>query len=294
MATALSLQERLRRKLPRVWKFARRWAATLTASERVTARPVFVLGAQRSGTRLPLHVLDQCPDIITYSEGSDPFFNGVLLRDMSTIVRSLRRLPFPIVVLKPICESHRGAELLDAFPGSRAVWIYRDFKDTVNSAVAKWQTGRRNLQRLATGDGSAASWRAGGLSEQKLQLARRLYDADMSLHAAEAVMWYLRTSLFFDVGLDRRADVLLVKYDDLVTEPAAGFARLFAFLGSPFHSEYLSGVYDSSMRSKPFPPIPLEITGLCEMLTERLDAHARQTRELQPSQIPATLDAKRA
>jgi hypothetical protein len=181
------------------------------------------------------------------------------------------------VVLKPICESHRGAELLGAFPGSQVVWIYRDFKDTVNSAVVKWQTGRRNLQRLATGNGASAGWRAGGLSEDKLRLARRLYDDNMSLHAAEAVMWYLRTSLFFDVGLDRRPDVLLVKYEDLVTSPASGFPRLFNFLGTPFNAEYLRGVYASSVGSKSFPAIPPEINDLCETLIKRLDAHGTQT-----------------
>ncbi len=247
--------------------------ATISAGERITPRPVFVLGAQRSGTRLPLLVLERSPEIITYSEGSAPFFHGVLLHDDQTVARELSRIPFPRVVLKPICESHRAVELLDTFPRSKAVWIYRNFRDTVNSAVAKWKTGRRNLKRVATRDVSGAAWRLGGLSEEKLQLAARLYSEDMSLHAAEAVMWYLRTSLFFDLALADRRDVLLVKYQDLVTAPETGFGRLFTFLESPFETAYLSRVYASSVRSRAFPPIPPEIESVCESLMERLDQY---------------------
>jgi hypothetical protein len=142
----------------------------------------------------------------------------------------------------------------------------------VNSAVAKWTTGRRNLRRVASRD-VAAAWRLGGLSEEKLALTARLYSDEMPLHAAEAVMWYLRTSLFFDLGLAERQDVLLVKYEDLVMAPETGFARLFRFLDCPFDTAYLSGVYASSVRGQAFPQISREIETLCEGLMERLDRH---------------------
>jgi sulfotransferase family protein len=268
----LPLLARAQRKLPRVRKFVGRWIRTIYAGDRVNPRAVFVLGAQRSGTRLPLHVLEQSSEIITYSEGSAPFFSGVLLRDDHAVLRALKRLPFPRVVLKPICESHRAPELLATFAGARVIWIYRHYRETVNSAVVKWKTGKRNLKRVATRD-RTAGWRLGGLTPEKLALASRLYSDDMSLHAAEAVMWYLRTALFFDLGLAGRSDVLLVKYEDLVTAPEAGFSSMFSFLECPFDQAFLRGVYASSVRSQSFPEIPQEIERLCADLMERLDSH---------------------
>jgi hypothetical protein len=272
VATPLPLLTRAQRKLPRVRKFVGRWLRTISSRDRVNPRAVFVLGAQRSGTRLPLHVLEQSPEIITYSEGSAPFFSGVLLRDDPTVLRELTRLPFPRVVLKPICESHRAPGLLATFAGARVIWIYRHYRETVNSAVVKWKTGQRNLKRVATRD-PTAGWRLGGLTQEKLELASRLYSDDMSLHAAEAVMWYLRTALFFDLGLAERSDVLLVKYEDLVTTPEAGFSRMFSFLECPFELAFLRGVYASSVRSQSFPEIPKEIERLCADLMERLDRY---------------------
>jgi hypothetical protein len=251
VATPQSLRARVERKLPRILKFCHQWGKRLGTKSPVMSRAVFVLGAQRSGTRLPLMVLDQSPDIITYSEGSDPFFTGVMLKRDDVIRRHLRRMPFPIVVLKPICESHRGVDLLGTFSGSSV----------------------KHLNSLARGDLKAAAWRAGGLTEEKLELVRQIYDDEMSLHAANAVMWYLRTSLFFDGGLAGRSDVLLVKYEDLVRNPNVEFTRLFEFLDCPFESGYLSRIYSSSISRQPFPAIPARISDLCEGLMSRLDEY---------------------
>lgn len=225
--------------------------------------------------------MDRCPDIITYNEGSAPFFDRVLLRDDQTVTRRLRRLPFPVVVLKPICESHRAVEFLSEFPGARIIWIYRGYRDTVNSAVAKWKTSRKHLKELATGD-AGAGWRFGGLNAAKLELVREVYDDGMSLHAADAMFWYLRTSLYFDLGLNSRDDVLLVKYEDLVTGPATQFPRIFSFLGCDFSLRYLEGVYSSSVASTSFPSIPERITRLCTELEVRLDAHYHEITALDP------------
>ena len=267
----------MRRKLPRAGKFGQQWLKTVGRMQLPATRAVFVLGAQRSGTRLPLQVLQRCPDIITYNEGSSPFFDGVLLRDDLAIARLLRRSPFPVIVLKPICESHRAHELLDTFSGSKVVWIFRDFRDTVHSAVAKWTGGRQSLKDLATGNLASASWRAGGLTKEKLDLVADLYSDDMSPHAAQAVMYYLRNSQFFDLGLAGRGDVFLVRYEDLAVAPETWFPPLFEFLGCQFQRRCLEGVYDSSVREKPFPRLPTTVERLCEQVHQDLtECYSRQ------------------
>src|SRR5919108_1037308 len=101
MAGSLSLRRRIDRKLPRVVKATGQWARVVTTGRRPSTRVVFVVGSQRSGTRLPLEVLDHSPDIATFSEGTSPFFDDVLLQPLDRIEVLLRRSPAPVVVLKP-------------------------------------------------------------------------------------------------------------------------------------------------------------------------------------------------
>jgi hypothetical protein len=242
----------------------------LAARKKPRPQPVFVLGSQRSGTRLPLVVLERARDIITYSDGSSPFFDGVMLKPDNELARLLERQPFPIVVLKPICDSHRALDLLTRFPGARVIWIFRWYQDAVNSASAKWRSGRRVVQYLASRDVGRAGWRAGGFTDEKFDLVRRLYSDDMSLHAANAVMWYLRNSLYLDMKLASRADVLLVEYEDLALNPSAGFKRIFDFVGCAFRCEFVDQVYASSVGRSAFPAIPDEIKRLCDDVHQRL------------------------
>jgi hypothetical protein len=289
MPTPISLERRLRRKLPRAVKAARQWVRALVAGRRPHTRVVFVVGSQRSGTRLPLQALDCSPEIATFSEGVSPYFDRVLLQPLDRVERLLQRSPFPVVALKPICETHRVHELLDRFEGSKAIWIFRDYRDTVNSVSVKWRSGRDVLGRLANG---VVTWRSGGLSREKINLVKRLYRDDMTLHEANAVMWYLRNGLFFDLNAHERPNILLVRYEDLVTDPYNGFARLFDFVDLPAPRDYGSLIRSSGVSKKPFPEISAEIRSLCEELQQRLMTyHGSTVSKVSPAVSPGTARA---
>jgi hypothetical protein len=256
-----------------VAKAARHWMQAVLAGGRPRTRVVFVVGSQRSGTRLPIQIMDQSPQIATYSEGTAPFFDGVLLEPLDRVRTLVASSPAPIIALKPICETHRVHELLDAFPGSKAIWIFRHYEDTVNSASVKWTSGRDSLRRLAVRDLQGASWRAGGLSEHMLALATRLYHDDMSLHEANAVMWYLRNALFFELAAGARPDILLVRYEDLVNAPHEHFGRVFEFIGAPVPAAAVEAIRSSGRGRRAFPEISPEIRKMCEQLHGRLLAH---------------------
>jgi hypothetical protein len=274
MATRLTYHQRFERKLPRLIKFSRQWMSWFTTRRRPETRLVFVVGSQRSGTRLPLQVMDYAPEIMTYGEGAAPFFNRVLLQPLDRVEALTRRSVFPVLALKPICETHRINELLDRFPRSKAIWIFRNFQDAVMSASVKWSSGREAVRLLAV-DPPSAGWRTGGLSPQKLALVKELYNDGMSLHEANAVMWYLRNSLYFDLEAAQRPEVLLVQYEDLVRSPRRAFTQMFDFLRIPLPDGFEQGVRGGGDSKRTFPDIDPRIRTLCEELHCRLvDSYA--------------------
>jgi len=283
----LSLKRRLQRKLPRVLKSARQWIHVLANGRRPGARLVFVVGAQRSGTRLPLEILDESPEISTFSEGTDPYFERVLLRPLEQIEDQVRRSPASVIALKPICETHRTNELLERFPRSKAIWIFRHFEDTVNSATVKWTSGRAAVRRLATREFKPSDWRAGGLTDEKLRLVARLYHEGMSEHEANAVLWYLRNDLFFALDAAQRDDVLLVRYEDLLKEPRAHAARIFDFIGVPVPAGAFGAIRGGERPRRPFPAISADVRRLCEDLHQRLIEHYRSELNLPASALSA-------
>ena len=235
-----------------------------------------------------MQVMDCAAEIATFTEGSAPYFDRVLLKPLDRVEQLLGRSPAPVVALKPICETHRVHELLDRFPGSRAVWIFRHYRAAVDSASTKWKSGREAVRRLASGELEEAGWRAGGLTGEKLALVKRLYRADMSLHDANAVMWLLRNGLFFDLRADARPEILLVRYEDLVGDPRRSFARLFDFIGVPMPAESVEVIKRPSREDKTVPVISAEIASHCDALHERLLSHYNDSIRSTPSSTPAT------
>lgn len=278
-----SFVERAHTRTRRTWKAAWQGARTLMDGEAHSTRAVFVCGSQRSGTRLPTAVMECSLNIITYPEGNSRAFTGMFLKDDKIIENLLRRSPFPVAAFKPICESHRALEFLEAFSQSKVVWVYRGFRDTVNSAQERFRGhGGSQIECLASGDLDRADWRAGGLTPEKLSLVRKLYRPDLSSQEGHALLWYLRSGLFFELGLDEHPQSLLLKYEYLVEDPVKNFGRLFEFIDCAFEPRFVAGIYRSSVRKDPPPEISSDISELCESLEEALDEFYARTSAVEP------------
>jgi hypothetical protein len=264
------------RKTRRVAKVARRLALNALQGGRPETRVVFILGAQRSGTRVPLVALESAPDILTFREGARPYFDGVRLAEEPVLDRLFEACDFPLLVLKPLCESHRARQLLARFPGSRVLWIFRDHRDTITSSSLKWASGIEAVEQIVEGRLRPNDWRGGGLTPELLDVARRLYQPGLSLHHANAILWYLRTRLLLDLDLFTCPEALVIKYEDLTSAPAVHFDRVFRFLGQPLKPEYLTQIHRNDKR-RPLSGIPSAVADACDALYSDVDARYQRS-----------------
>ncbi|HET7380310.1 MAG TPA: sulfotransferase domain-containing protein, partial [Gaiellales bacterium] len=196
-------------------------------------RAVLIVGAQRSGTTMLLEVMGRLPGVEIYGESDPRAFESFRIRSPEVIRSIVASSRTRAVVFKPLCDSHRTASLLDELgtpPRPRAVWVYRAPDDRVRSSVAKFgDSNRRALRRIAQ-DGDLTGWQAGGLSGERLALIQSFDYDRLSPESAAGLFWYVRNSLYFDLGLDQRPDVTLCSYDAFVAAPEASMQALCRFL----------------------------------------------------------------
>ena len=88
--------------------------------------------------------------------------------------------------------------------------------------------------------------------------------------SAAALFWYVRNSLFFDLGLDRRDDVLLSSYDALVADPEAGTRALAAFLGMAWHAGLAGHIERRDAGTAAPVDLDPRVRRLCDGLESRL------------------------
>jgi hypothetical protein len=144
----------------------------------------------------------------------------------------------------------------------------------VRSALAKFgDTNLRVLTEIVAGRGGEM-WQAQRLSADNLELLRSFDWTSMTPASAAALFWYVRNSLFFDLALERRDDVLLSSYDALVAAPEAGTRAVASFLGM----QWQPGLAQHIERRDGGRPVRVEldprVRKLCDELQERLDAVA--------------------
>jgi len=260
------------RRLAR-WRWRRAHGAAPGA-----ATAVLLVGLQRSGTNMVVRGLERSPEFEVYNENHPAAFERFRLRPVDDVRRLVAASRHPYVLLKPLCDTHRTAELLDRLrtrSDPRALWVYRSAEGRARSAVAKF--GDQNLQvlrELAAGGGHDR-WQAQGLSSDSLALLRRLDWSAVDPVSAAALFWYVRNRLYFELGLDDRPDVLLVSYDALVADPAAEMGRVCAFLGFPYHPRLVAGITPRPPAAPGRAGLHPEVAACCAELTGRLEAARR-------------------
>lgn len=247
----------------------------------------FVFGCQRSGTKMLMRILDRSPAVRIYHENHASAFTDFQLRSDRTVRLLARASPAPSQIFKPICDSQRADEVLANFPQANGLWVYRHFDDVANSACQKWGAHQREvIDAVLTGDLTKWGWRTARLPAGVVQAIVRVGRPDLTEHEGALLFWYMRNAFYFELGLDKEPRMLLTRYEDLVTDAAASFERVFSHVGAPLDPGFLSRVHGEGVgRSQP-PPVSPEIRALCAGLLERLDAANARPRVLEPGPAP--------
>lgn len=247
------------------------------AVARGTAMPVYVVGLQRSGTNMLLRGLDSAPEIEVRGENDRKVFSRFRLRSDDVLRSTIVNSRHTIVLVKPLCDSHRVGELLDlpGVPAGRAVWAYRDVDDRARSEVSKFgDSNRQALRRIAEG-AADSDWQRGGLDDEAVELIRSFDYERMSPDTAAALFWYVRNGLYLKNGLADRPDVMLSSYDALVADPEDSMRRLCSFIGFPYSPELSAHIERRTTHRRRSLDIEPRVRRLCDQMGDRLDQALR-------------------
>jgi len=241
---------------------------------------LFIVGCQRSGTSMIHHVFRSDFQTVTFDEvsplSSADAVEGLRLNPLDDVRRKITAARAPLVIAKPLVESQNLEHLLAAFPGSRALWMYRNFQDVARSNLRFFgeNNGHRDLQPILAGD--QGNWRAEHLDPRDREAITDLYRPDMDPHDAAALFWYARNSLYFSRGYAGNERIRLCRYEDLVSTPGPVMAAVYDFVGRPYPGDGIVADVFSSSKGKGRDLVLAEpVRGLCRDLLERLDAQPR-------------------
>ena len=237
---------------------------------------VFIMGIQRAGTSLMYWVFERDMGVKVYRETSEltsgDALEHVRLNPLPDVKARLARDKAEMVVLKPLVESQRVHELIAAFPGAKVLWQYRHYQDVASSNLKAFgmDNGVKDLRPFIHDDPD--NWRSQHSTAETRDTIRHFFREDMNPHDAAALFWWARSRLYFDLNLQSDPNVLLCRYEDLATDPAATMRHIYAFLGRPYPGDHIvRDVHPQSVGKGRVSRLSPEVDALCAELLARLD-----------------------
>jgi hypothetical protein len=243
---------------------------------------VFMAGVPRSGTNMMVRGLAALPEFEIHNEGDRSAFHRYRLRPDPVVRDLVMHSKHAFVLFKPLLDSHRVPGLLDGLGASaqpKALWAYRDVDGRVRSTLSKFGPAASNaLRAIAAGRGHN-SWQAEGLSEESLELIRSVDWEHAQPADGAALLWYVKNQMFFEMGLDKRTDVLPISYRDLVSKPAATMRGICEFLGANWDIRACAHIDSRDTGRREPVLIDPRIRAWCDDLTEQFEAANALVRE---------------
>jgi hypothetical protein len=191
-------------------------------------------------------------------------------------------------VFKPLNDAQHARRQLDLHGRSKGLWIYRDYRDVVNSMVVKWgESQTLTYTAIVQGLDHGTAWDPSvvtdalifgeGMSTSTRSAIAGLIKPDMTAAEGASLHWYCRNRLYFELGLDRDSRVEIAKYEDIVCDPDRFLRRVFDFVGCGYQPEWAADVFRTSVKKSVEPQMRDEYTALCEGLLQDLDTayHSR-------------------
>ncbi|MEL6645005.1 MAG: sulfotransferase [Pseudomonadota bacterium] len=197
---------------------------------------MLVVGCQRSGTTHLERLFRADPRSHVFSEFSALSIapDKTVWRPLDDVVDMLEGCGGRYSVARSLLSSHNTARILDALPGSVAVWMYREADPVVRSMLRKWpgdfQSISERVESLPDG-----TWELRSFWDEVHAYARENAQGNQSDTLADlyAAFWYLRNRSFFDLGLSNDPRVLLISYETLTRDPKGTLERILSHGGIP-------------------------------------------------------------
>ena len=201
-------------------------------------RMVLIFGCQRSGTTmLQQTVFDRSWRVLIVEEhdrrviGSHHEPGETAWQDYATVVGRLRRAPFELVVAKPLVESDRAVELMNAADPVKAIWMLRHYDGVARSNIHKFGMDNpyRDLQPFC--DDDPLDWRCRGATAETRETVSGLMSEGLSALDAAALFWWARNQLYFDQHLRDDERIRILRYERTCNRPTEVVEALSDYVG---------------------------------------------------------------
>lgn len=249
----------------------------LIFSTKIEKKILLIVGNQRSGTSIMEKIFEKDIRTKVYEDmsvlSSEDKVDRIRLNPMRMVKKEFSRVHAPLIVFKPLVESQNTDTILKNLDNSKALWMYRNYKDSIYSNLSHFgkKNGFRNLQPILEYEKN--NWRSEGIPPKIRNTVLKHFSPEMDPFDAAALFWYVRNQYYFYLSLDKNSLVFLCKYGYFVNNPEHILRKIYEFIQVKFLAEHIvDEVHTKAVGKGKEIILSAEIDSLCKNLQQRLDS----------------------
>lgn len=183
---------------------------------------IWIFGCQRSGTTFLENIFRQDFNSVVFGEFSELTITEgrTVLSNKDNIFKIVHNKNAKYAVIRPLFESDRANELLNIFPNSVGVWMFRDFYSVIDSMKRKWNNDFFLISKKVESD-EQNKWR---LLDKYFKQLQEINSKNVDEFYGQ--YWYDRNLLPFVQNLHKDERVLFIEYNKLVNNPEEYIQRI--------------------------------------------------------------------
>ncbi len=238
-------------------------------------RVVLIFGCQRSGTTLLQQtLLDRSWRILILEEharrlvGGNPEPEATDWQDKDVVFGRIQRLPFEVVAVKPLVESHRATELLESTINARGIWMLRHYLDVARSNLRRFGQGNGHRDLAPFESGGSLDWRCRGATDDTRATVVALLQEGLAPLDAAALFWWTRNRLYFDQHLSQDQRVRVLRYERVRSCPGDVVRSLSDYIDIPLPLHSSVAKVRTQLTAARVGDLNPKVEELCEKLWE--------------------------
>lgn len=235
---------------------------------------IWILGCQRSGTTLLERVFSDDLDSAVFGEFSELTIDPLrtVWKPLPAVETILSTCNARYAVARPLFESDRAVEILDSFPNSKVIWLFRDCPHVVSSMINKWGDKFFDISRRTESD-KDGFWRL----EHLIEGIKSELGCESNIYDQYALYWLKRNEIVFSNKLGGSYRFMCLEYNQFVTNPKYCIDSIMKRCGQPgVWRGFKSDAHTNSMHKQVTVAIAPEILGRCEAIHTQLQELSKQ------------------
>lgn len=240
-----------------------------------TKKIVIITGCQRSGTTMLQDIFHKDYHSKVYREYGDLSKRdnkSIRLKSLKDVKNIIEKQRANLIIFKALVETQNIKNILDYLTNSFSIFIYRDYKDVINSNLNAFgiDNGINDIRPIAN-DGPD-NWRSEMISIKTKNIVKKYFSNDMSPYDAAGLFWYTRNILFYQLNLNLDKRVILCNYKYLVKNPDIVMRNIYEYIGYRFPGKKIvNDVFTSSLGKGKNISLSPDIEYICRKLLTKLN-----------------------